>query len=316
MTLQKGTTYIYTFAYSEDERSLCALEMRSLFGEATETNVLESPVKIDPSRSPFIKERIAVLYKADSPEDLFIQVETLQLSGATFKVNYVKNSGQSKSEQAGFEIRRAIERELGLHINGIADLRQPDRLFGVISVNGIWVFGEYAKSEAIWFRHQQKPNGYSTALSTRVARAVVNIAIPNPNGIKAIDPCCGIGTVLVEARSMGIDMVGSDRNQVILPGARENMTHFGLSCEINLADIRDITSHYDVAIIDLPYNLCSVITPEEQLEMLQSARWFANKVVVVTVEPIDEILLKAGFSIIDRAVAKKGLFIREVIVCN
>jgi tRNA G10 N-methylase Trm11 len=316
MTLQKGTTYIYTFACSEDERSLCALEMRSLFGEASHTNVLESPVKIDPSRSPFIKERIAVIYKADSPEDLFTQVETLQLSGATFKVNYVKNSGQSKSEQAGFEKRRAIERELGLHINGIADLRQPDRLFGVINVNEIWVFGEYVKSEAIWFRHQQKPNGYSTALSTRVARAVVNIAVPNPNGIKAIDPCCGIGTVLVEARSMGIDMVGSDRNQLILPGAQENMTHFGLNCEINLADMRDITSHYDVAIIDLPYNLCSVITPEEQLEMLQRARWFANKVVVVTVEPIDEVLLKAGFSIIDRAVAKKGLFIREVIVCN
>src|SRR4051812_39211994 len=238
MTLQKGTTYIYTFAYSEDERSLCALEMRSLFGEASHTNVLESPVKIDPSRSPFIKERIAVIYKADSPEDLFTQVETLQLSGATFKVNYVKNSGQSKSEQAGFEKRRAIERELGLHINGIADLRQPDRLFGVINVNEIWVFGEYVKSEAIWFRHQKKPNSYSTALNTRVARAVVNIAIPNPNGIKAIDPCCGIGTVLVEARSMGIDMVGSDRNQLILPGARENLVYFGLIGEINLVDIR------------------------------------------------------------------------------
>jgi tRNA G10 N-methylase Trm11 len=315
-TSQKGTTYRYIYAYAEDERSLCALEMRSLFGEQSKTNVLESLVKIDPSRSPFIKERIAVIYKADSLEDLFIQVETLQLSGATFKVNYVKNSGLAKSEQDGFENRRAIERELGLHIDGQADFRHPDRLFGVMNIDGSWVFGEYVKSEAIWFRHQQKPNGYSTALSTRVARAVVNIAVPNPNGIKAIDPCCGIGTVLVEARSMGIDMVGSDRNQLILPGARENMIHFGLSCEINLADIRDITNHYDVAIIDLPYNLCSVITPEEQLEMLQSARRFANKVVVVTVEPIDQILLKAGFSIIDRAVAKKGLFIREVIVCN
>ena len=88
------------------------------------------------------------------------------------------------------------------------------------------------------------------------------------------------------------------------------------SGEIKLSDLRDITNHYDVAIIDLPYNLCSVITPEEQLEMLQSARGFADKVVVVTVEPVDEILLKAGFSIIDRGVAKKGLFSREVIVCN
>nr|WP_251026858.1 MULTISPECIES: RNA methyltransferase [unclassified Bacillus (in: firmicutes)] len=292
------------------------MEMRSLFGEVSQSNVLESFVKIDPSRSPFIKERITVLYEVESLEDLFIQVETLQLSGATFKVTYVKNSGQAKSEQEGFENRRAIERELGLHINGQADLRHPDRLFSVMNIDGSWVFGEYVKSESVWFRHQKKPNSYSTALNTRVARAVVNIAIPNPNGIKAIDPCCGIGTVLVEARSMGIDIVGSDRNQLILPGARENMIHFGLSGEIILADIREITNHYDVAIIDLPYNLCSVITPEEQLEMLQSARRIANRVVVVTVEPIDEILIKAGFSIIDRAVAKKGLFIREVIVCN
>ncbi|MEH7375141.1 TRM11 family SAM-dependent methyltransferase [Neobacillus drentensis] len=292
------------------------MEMRSLFGEVSQSNVLESFVKIDPSRSPFIKERITVLYEVKSLEDLFIQVETLQLSGATFKVTYVKNSGQVKSEQEGFENRRAIERELGLHINGQADLRHPDRLFGVMNIDGSWVFGEYVKSESVWFRHQKKPNGYSTALNTRVARAVVNIAIPNPNGIKAIDPCCGIGTVLVEARSMGIDIVGSDRNRLILPGARENMIHFGLSGEINLADIREITNHYDVAIIDLPYNLCSVITPDEQLEMLQSARRIADKVVVVTVEPVDEILIKAGFSIIDRAVAKKGIFIREVIVCN
>ena len=290
--------------------------MRSLFGEESQSHVLESIVKINPSRSPFIKERITLLFEAEILEDLFIQVNTLQLCGATFKVTYVKNSGQKKSERDGFEKRRAIEREIGLHIVGKADLRHPDRLFGVMNVNRRWVFGEYKKSESVWFRHQQKPNSYSTALNTRVARAVVNIAIPKPEGIKAIDPCCGIGTVLVEALSMGIDMVGSDRNPLILPGARENIAHFGFDGEITLADIRDITGHYDVAIIDLPYNLCSVISPEVQLEMLQSARRIAEKVVVVTVEPIDEILIKAGFSIIDRAVAKKSVFIREVIVCN
>jgi len=310
------TTYIYTYAFSEDERSLCALEMRSFFGDVSQSNVLETFVKIDPTRSPFMKERISVIYEAQRLEDLYKQVETLQMNGVTFKVIYVKNRDLPKNKQDEFKKRREIERKIGLHIKGIADLRHPDRLFGVMHVNEKWVFGEYVKSESVWFKHQQKPNDYSTALNTRVARAVVNIAIPNPTGIKAIDPCCGIGTVLVEARSMGIDMVGSDRNQLIIPGARENMIHFGLTGEINLADMRDITNHYDVAIIDLPYNLCSVITPEDQLEMLQSARRFANKVVVVTVEPVDRLLIKAGFSIIDRAVAKKGVFIREVIICN
>ena len=317
MDVNQGlTTYIYTYAFSEDERSLCALEMRSFFGDVSQSNVLETFVKIDPTRSPFMKERISVIYEAQSLEDLYKQVETLQMNGVTFKVIYVKNRDMPKDKQDGYEKRREIERKIGLHIKGKADLRDPDRLFGVMHVNEKWVFGEYVKSESVWFRHQQKPNGYSTALNTRVARAVVNIAIPNPNGIKAIDPCCGIGTVLVEARSMGIDMVGSDRNQLITPGARENMIQFGLTGEINLADMRDITNHYDVAIIDLPYNLCSVITPEEQLEMLQSARRFANKVVVVTVEPVDGLLIKAGFSIIDRAIAKKGVFIREVVICN
>ncbi|WNS75420.1 methyltransferase domain-containing protein [Bacillus sp. DTU_2020_1000418_1_SI_GHA_SEK_038] len=308
--------YIYTYNCYEEERSLCALEMRSLFGIEPQFGIVESNIKIDPSRSPFMKERVSVMYTADSLDHLLEQVSALQVMGETFKVIYVKNGAPSKTEKAGFENRRSVERKIGLHINGVADLHHPDRLFGVIVVNGRWIFGDYVEGEPVWFRHQQKPHSYSTALNTRVARAIVNIAIPNPTGIKAIDPCCGIGTVLVEALSMGIDIVGSDRNPLVLGGARENIAHFGLSGEVKLADIRDIKNQYDVAIIDLPYNLCSVITQEEKTEMLQSARRFAKRVVVVTVEPIDEILVNTGFVMIDRAVVRKGSFSREVIVCK
>jgi tRNA G10 N-methylase Trm11 len=313
---KETTTYIYTYAYPEEERGLCALEMRALFGNDTDGTTLEPMLKIDPSRSPFIKERITVLYEGENLEELLSKVEQLRLPGGTsFKVKYVKNGDLPESEKVGFEDRRVIERELGLRIcGGEADLRHPDQMFGVMKVNGRWVFGEYLEAESVWFQHQKKPNDYSTALSTRMARAVVNIAVPNPAGVKVIDPCCGIGTVLVEARSMGIDIVGSDRNGLILPGARENIGHFGLTCEVKRADIREITGEYDVAIIDLPYNLCSVITPEEQLEMLQSAYRFAEKIIVVTVEPIEEIIQKAGYNILDRAIVKKGTFTREVLV--
>jgi tRNA G10 N-methylase Trm11 len=305
-----ASTYIYTYAGYEDERSLRALEMRSLFGTESEINVLESTVKIDPSRSPFIKERIGVIFEGESLDVLHEKLAAFQVTGETFKVICVKNGEET------FENRRAIEREVGQRIKGVADIRNPQVLLAVMHVNGRWVFGDYVKSESVWYRHQQKPHQYSTALSTRVARAVVNIAIPNPTGIKAIDPCCGIGTVLIEALSMGIDIEGSDNNPVILAGTRENIAHFGFTGEVTFKDMRDITDHYDVAIIDLPYNLCSVISSEEQLEMLQSARRFTDKVVVVTVEPVDSILIEAGFEIVDRAVAKKGVFTREVIVCR
>ncbi|CEG26291.1 TRM11 family SAM-dependent methyltransferase [Bacillus sp. B-jedd] len=306
------TAYFYTFSSYEGERSLMLLEMRSFFGCDSQTGLLESRVKIDPSRSPFIKERVAVICQGNSFEELLEEVKILPAFEVSFKLKYVKRAGMAKSP----EERRSIEKELGLHIDGRADLHDPDRVFGVMNLtDGRWIFGDYVKSEPIWHHHQQKPHSYSTALNTRVARAVANIAIPKPEGIKAIDPCCGIGTVLVEALSMGIDIVGSDRNPLVLGGTRENIAHFGYSCEVKLKDMLDIVNHYDVAIIDMPYNLCSVISPEEQLKMLQSARQFAEKAVVVTVEPIDHILIEAGFSIMDRAVVRKGAFEREVIVC-
>jgi tRNA G10 N-methylase Trm11 len=309
-------TYIYNYSCREDELSLCALEMRSFFGVDSKSNILESTLKIDPSRSPFIKERIDVIYEGNQLQDIMDQVKDIPLLESTFKVILVKNGDLEESEKVGFKERRTIEREIGLNIPGEADLLNPKQIFGIMMVNGRWVFGKYFKNEAIWLRHQKKPHSYSTALSTRVARSVANIAVPNPIGIKAIDPCCGIGTVLVEALSMGIDIVGSDINPLILPGVRENMAYFGLAGEVSLRDIRNITDRYDVAIIDMPYNLCSVITPEEQFEMLQSARKFADKLVIITIEPIDSIITRAGFVIVDRCIVKKGMFVRQIIVCE
>ena len=305
-------TYIYNYSWEKNEESLCALERRALFGKSSESSILESTVKIDPSRSPFIRERLGMICEGNSFEELLEAVNQLEaLDG--FKVVFVQNPDE---EKVGFKKLRRIEKEVGLHLKGEAELVDPTIWFGVMKTNERWVFGKYVKNEAVWLRHQWKPHSYSTALGTRLARAVVNIAAPNPDGIKMIDPCCGIGTVLIEALSMGIDIVGSDRNPLILSGVRENMEHFGLDGEVTLKDINDVTNHYDAAIIDLPYNLCSVITEDEQLEMLRSARRFATKVVIVTLEDVDSVIEKAGFTIEDRAEVSKGRFVRQVLVCE
>ncbi|WLR50819.1 RNA methyltransferase [Bacillus tianshenii] len=293
--------------------------MRSLFGMDSNGGLLESTRKIDPSRSPFIKERLDVVVKGDSLQELIDRVGRLPASEATFKVRLIQSSELGSHEKIRFQERRKIEREVGLHIPGTADLHQPDQLFGVIKMDGSWVFGPYIESEPVWLQHQWKPQSYSTALSTRVARAVGNIAVPDPTGVKAIDPCCGNGTVLVEALSMGIDIVGSDLNPLIIEGVRENIAYFGLEGEVELRDIREVTNDYDAAIIDMPYNLCSEITPTQQLEILESARRFASKLVVVTIEPIDSIIERAGFTIVDRCIVRKrrvGPFAREIIVCE
>ncbi|WP_113926926.1 RsmD family RNA methyltransferase [Bacillus sp. P14.5] len=309
--------YLYNYAWEKNEEHLCLMEKRAFFGPEADSGYgpVVSSVKIDPSRSPFIRERISVLCKGESLEDLIVRLKELPEIKTSFKVVFIQEPDSLINEKTGFKERRKIERKVGLELKGEADLINPQLVFGVMEDKEGWIFGEYVKNEAVWLQHQWKPHSYSTALGTRVARSVVNIAVPDPAGKKVIDPCCGIGTVLIEALSMGIDISGSDINHLVIPGVKENMEYFGLQGEVERRDIRDVDGQYDAAIIDLPYNLCSVITVEDQLEMFQSARRFTKRLVVVTIENVDEVLAQAGFKIADRCVVTKGNFQREVLLC-
>lgn len=307
--------FIYTYVRQMDEHDLCRLEMRAFFGGDSETNVIKSRKKIDPSRSPFMKERLEVLFSGNDMEEIIEQASEF-VSYKTFKVTCLNSIALDSTAKLRQPERRSIEREIGEVIQGEADLFEPEVNFGIVLLEGIWHFGIVQESEPIWRYHMQKPHMYSTALSTRVARAVANIGVPHPEGIRAIDPCCGIGTVLVEARSMGIDMVGRDINPLVCLGSRKNLAHFGLEGEVEKGPISEVTDTYDAAVIDMPYNLFTHITAEGQLDILKSARRITSRLVVVTIEPMDDMILEAGFTIIDRCVAKKGIFERQVVVCE
>lgn len=311
-----STNYIYTYGYRVEEVELCQLEMRALFGAQSETGVLMSDICVNPDRSPFMRERLEVLYEGSTLEDIYEQVTQIVLGDQTFKVIFMKMNDLSAADKIEYDDQRNIERQLGLIIEGDADVRQPDQTFGILTLGGRWYFGNYIKSKAIWLSHMKKPKSYSIALSTRVARAIVNIAIPDPTGVKAIDPCCGIGTVLVEALSMNIDMIGRDINHFVVQGTRENLIHFNYESSVVCGDIAEVTEHYDVAIIDLPYNHFSHTTPEAQVSLIQHARRIADKAVIVTVGNIDDLLTDVGFTILDRCTTRKSNFIRQILVCQ
>ncbi|BBH22781.1 methyltransferase [Paenibacillus baekrokdamisoli] len=310
--------YLYAIAFHEDEEDLCAMEMRALFGAEPEQGCVCSEINIDPSRSPFIREKLTVSIEGQNVENIAEQAgHAILLEGKTFKVVFMETDGG-----VDYDRQREVERQVGWQIHGKAEMRRPERLFGIAYAGDKWLFGTYEKSTAMWLKHNKKPQPYSTALSTRVARAVVNIAAADKavDVIKLIDPCCGIGTVVIEALSMGIDTVGYDNNPLALKGARINLAHFGMPDVVKLTDMRTLELgselRYDAAIIDLPYNLCSVMTSNERLEMLVSASKLARRIIVVTTETIDASIEQAGLLIIDRCVVRKGSFARQVIVCE
>lgn len=312
----QAPAFIYTYAYTEEEQDLCFLEMRAFFGFDSKKQWIESDSKIDPSRSPFMRERIEVMYDGATLDEILTQVKQIQLAELTFKVTYVNFKELGNANNVTYQQRMQIERDIGWKVPGEFDLHRPEVEFGIIHLCDHLYFGKLVKNKAVWLHHQKKPHSYSTALSTRVARAVSNIAVPSPAGIHAIDPCCGIGNVLVEALSMGIHIVGRDINPLVTKGSRKNIAHFGYEGEVSKGAIADITEHYDVAIIDLPYNVYTHISPEAQLSILKHARRIADKVVVITIDTIDEMVHEAGFQIEDRCKTRKGSFARQILVCE
>lgn len=312
MTINKS---IYTYVYHFEEASLCALEQRAFFGTSSSENYIISTVSIDPSRSPFMRDRLDVLAEASTLEELENHLKQLPVDVNTFKVlclNDIELGGNAKIPHPE---RRKIERQISLCIDAEGELDNPDIIFAIIQLGGIWYFGSYTKSISVWRTHVQKPHSYSTALSTRVARAVANIAAPKPENVRVMDPCCGIGTVVVEALSMGIDIVGRDMNPFVCKGSRTNIAHFGYDTTITLGPIQEVEGHYDVVIIDLPYNLFTHSTREEQFDIIRHARRIADKVVVVTIENIDDLLEEVNLTVVDRGIAKKQAFEREILVC-
>ncbi|AXH99627.1 RNA methyltransferase [Sporosarcina sp. PTS2304] len=309
------TSFIYTYIRHRDEQELCRMEMRAFFGKDVEDNVIQSEIAVNPSRSPFMKARLEVWLHADNLESLAQQATQLEVA-KSFKTVCLNEMDLADTPKIIHAQRRDIERTVGLNISGEPELDYPELLIGIVQLDDQWYAGELIESSSDWHAHQQKPHMYSTALGTRLARAAVNIAVPHPEGIRVIDPCCGIGTVLVEALSMGIPIEGRDINPLVVNGSRKNIAYFELQGSVEVGPIAEVDELYDVAIIDMPYNLFTHITAEGQLDILKEARRFAKSCLIVTIENMDDMLEVAGWVIADRCLARKGTFSREVVLCT
>jgi len=306
-------TYIYTYARHEDEAALCDLELSTLFGKKPVSDhyvISKQAVPISVDRSPFFKRSVQVIAEAATVEEMGTVLASIDLAGKTFKVLYIEGD-----EQHTYEERRQLERTAGSLIRGKAEMRRPEQCFGLIRIGGQWLFGPCEESGALWLKHSRKPQNYSTALPTRAARAIVNIATGSvADRPRLIDPCCGMGTVLIEALSMGIEITGVDLNPLAIRGARSNLQFFDYPNVVVRGDMRELEGRYDAAIVDMPYNLCSVLPSDEQMDMLHSVRRLALRAVIVTTAAMEQQLESAGFRIVDCAKLNKASFTRFITV--
>lgn len=308
----KGEKYLYVINYPKSEESLCNMEMKCLFKKTPHKKYFFSNCYVNPSRSPFIKDMVSVIYEENSLENIVNKVIEDNLSYDDFKVCYIK----LEDGDISYKERLRSVREIGLVINGQSEMHNPKITLGITNIDGKWIFGEYKRNNFAWHIHDNKPYSYSNSLSLRVARALVNIAVENNLDCKLIDPCCGVGTVVIEALSMGIDVKGYEINHNIAENAKRNLEFFGYENMITSGDMQKIKEKYDIAIIDLPYGLFTKTTLNEQKSLIKSARRISNKLVIVTLEDMNKYIEEVGFNIVDTCYVCKGKFKRHISICK
>lgn len=308
-------TYLYFTNYPDYERELCEMEQAYLFGtpQVPYQKYRFSTQLISIHESPFFRQRINVSFQAITLDELVVAVKEAKLYHEDFKIHYLK----SDEDEIGYRERLQACKAVGQFIDGEANMQNPQVNFALTQVGGQWIFGLMEQHDAKWQDRTSKPHSYSNSLNNKVAKAAVNIAKSGVANPTIIDPCCGAGTVVIEALEQGLNMKGYEINPLVASHARQNVLHFGFEDVITLGDMHTITEHFDVAIVDIPYGLYTPTTDQAQLEILTTAKRIADKLILLTCENLDNKLKQAGYTTIQTcAVNKNNHFTRYLCVCE
>ena len=207
----------------------------------------------------------------------------------------------------------SMERKIGgiLYKKGKrANLKDPQMQFRVLLTEDKSIFSSLLCSidRSIFEARKPhfKPFFYPGVLMPRVARALVNISMPQGS---LLDPFCGTGGILVEAGFIGIKVIGGDMQRKILLGAKMNLDHYDADYSLMYEDacrlaLRD--ESVDAVVTDPPYGRSAAIKGESLEHMLAISIKEMHRVlkkgkrsVIVSERPIEAMAKDAGFEVIE-----------------
>lgn len=300
--------FLYVINYPPEQQELCQLEIKRLFNQELQEVIL-SEVDYEASRSVYFKSKLEILV-SDIDKLAFVE-KTRSIVIDRFKVSYIKH----KKDELTYENRMNLVKDVAFLIKGVGSLKDNAKQLGVIFYKGTYYLGIVSKDHQTWQHHQNKPQSYSQSLSARDARTLVNIATGGKD-VSIVDPCCGVGTVVLEALEMKHQIDAYEIHKGVTWKANRNLEYFGYPKIIQNKDMHTIDKTYDVAILDIPYNLYSSITKEEQFALLESCHRIANYLVLISYEELDTMLSEASFDILEKCLVKKMKFGRYVYYCE
>jgi Predicted DNA modification methylase len=305
--------YLYIVNYPKGEKELFELEMKLFFGDDWAEPYFISEKYVARNRSLYLKYQLQIDYVNSCLEELVKEMWLKQYTKDDYKVYYLEVNGI----KTHFEDRLASMRKVGQNIVGNFNMLEVKDKIGVVKLNGFWYVGSLVVSDPKWERYIHKPQSYSQSLPIRVAKSIVNLAIGDNLETTVIDGCCGVGTVVLEGLYMGANIIGCEVNWHIANHAKENLSYYCYDhLLISHQNFLENKQLFDCCILDLPYGIVSKISVADIDEMLKKAYSIAKKLILVTTEPLVDLLKEIGYCNVQIVCVRKQNFKRYIQVAE
>jgi len=300
--------YVYLLSGDERERELARAEAAALADAAPcSDKLVRTERPIDMPRTAYVIAGVELLASGGGLGEVRRKVADLKITSDGFGMAVRKIPARLKVN------RREVADALAWEIGGRPDLDHPrERFLAFVTAEGLWFGRALEPGEPDWRRFVQRPHGFSSALPSQAARAVCNLVVRE--GDRVVDPCCGSGTLLLNAVALGASITGFDINPRMVGATNGNLEHFGYPRAASLGDATEVGGAFDVALANVPYGRMTPVTEAQSRKMIAHIVTLAPRGVLIAARDIAAEVGGAGAEVVGEIGLGKRRFTRRMIV--
>lgn len=249
---------------------------------------------VDVDRTAFVHYRMELLAQGRSYAEVGDRIAGLGLASEGFRVEVHKHPRRTPMP------RESVARDLANLITGRPDLVAPRERFLFWLEDDTMLFGRIEQETANdWKQRMAKPFNVSAGIGSRMAKACVNL-VCRP-GDRMLDPCCGAGTIPIEAALVGVRAFAFDLSWRMAHGAAANARHYGLDIGVGIGDVRSLAGRFDAVVSNLPYGIAIHHSPRFYDEALANIVRLAPRCALISNREVIDVAERNGLRV-DRVI--------------
>ncbi len=278
--------------------ALVAAECRALTGVESLSGMACGGDVTGVWRSAYQQYALSVIACAANQHELSRQVAASVLPLDQFHIKVIAPGASGRHREAlGLAMAEAIQAD--------PNLSKPLHRLLLLVESDRWTLAEIiAEPDRGYLLHDKKLLHTSSSLPSRLARGLVNLLPAATSSL--LDPCCGSGSIPLEARAIGLQVYCGDSNPKMAGMTRQNLDHFGYAAEVQHRDARDWQQSVDAVVTDLPYGRHCYLADDVMQDIFANAAGLAPVGIFVAGENLASQMVSAGYERVEVFAVPKG----------